>query len=118
MNLSVNSETTSDRIRRPWLSGAVAASLAALVGLPLFFLSLAGGVTRLSYDLPFALRPNLPANEVAIVYLDEAAHRELQQPFSAPWDRSLHAQLIQRLTEAGAKAIVFDILFTDASANP
>src|SRR6185369_5810658 len=33
------------------------------------------------------------------------------------WDRALHASLIERLTADGAKAIVFDILFTEASTN-
>jgi len=54
-------------------------------------------------------------NEAAIVYLDEISHKKLNQPLNAPWDRRLHAKLIQRLTVAGAKVIVFDIVFTDQS---
>jgi len=28
-----------------------------------------------------------------------------------PWPRNVHAKLVDRLTRAGAKAIVFDVLF-------
>jgi len=45
--------------------------------------------------------------------MDEKSHSELQQSFTAAWDRSLHARLIDRLTSAGARAVVFDVTFTD-----
>jgi adenylate cyclase len=102
---------------RTWLAGAVIAALAAVFGV-LSLLRLGGGIARLSYDVPFATRANIRANEVAIVYLDELSHAELNQPFTAPWDRALHARLINKLVAEGAKAIVFDILFTSASSNP
>lgn len=92
--------------------------LAALTGLALQLFPIGSSVTRLSFDLPFALRSEIGVTNVAIIYLDETSHKELQQPMTVPWDRSLHAQLIDQLTAQGAKAIVFDILFTDASANP
>jgi adenylate cyclase len=103
---------------RVWWSGGIAASLAALAGLCLFLFPLGGGITRLSFDLPFALRGNQAITNAAIIYLDEESHRELNQPLLAPWDRSLHARLIDQLTAADAKAIVFDILFTEPSAEP
>ena len=99
------------------LSGGIAATLTALVGLTLFLFPIGGGITRSSFDLPFALRADLTATNVAIVYMDEASHTELHQPTTAPWDRSLHAKLVEQLTAQGAKAIVFDILFTDPSAS-
>lgn len=75
-------------------------------------------MARLSYDLPYALRNDLPASQAVIVYLDDISHTELKQTFGEPWDRNLHAQLIERLTKDGAKAIVFDVLFSnEASTN-
>jgi adenylate cyclase len=71
-----------------------------------------------SYDYPFGPRPPIPVNEVVMVYLDEESHRELNQPFNAPWDRSIHARLLDRLTEEGARAVVFDIVFSDPGPNP
>ena len=59
----------------------------------LLLFPLGGGVTRVSYDLPFTLRSHILADDVALVYLDEVSHDELKQPLTAPWDRSLHAQL-------------------------
>lgn len=106
------------QVSRLWLVGGLASVLTALAGVSLLQFPIGGSATRLSFDLPFALRGDLAATNVAIVYLDEASHRELTQPMTAPWDRSLHAKLIEQLTAQGAKAIVFDILFTDPSPNP
>lgn len=103
---------------RPWLAGTVSFALTVLAGVILLQFPIGGSITRVSFDLPFALRGDLPATNVAIVYLDEVSHRQLNQPMTAPWDRSLHARLIRQLTAEGAKAIVFDILFTDVSENP
>jgi len=102
---------------RLWLAGGVAALLTALVGVILLQFPIGGGVTRASFDLPFVPRPNIPVKDVVLVYLDKVSHEELNQPTTAPWDRSLHARLVDRLTADGAKAIVFDILFTDPSAS-
>ena len=103
---------------RLWLVGGLASVLTALVGILLLQFPIGGGLVRSSFDLPFALRSDLTVTNIAIVYLDEASHRELNQPTTAPWDRLLHAKLIEQLTALGAKAIVFDILFTDPSASP
>ena len=53
-----------------------------------------------------------------MVYMDDASFQELHQKYTAVWDRSLHSTLIKRLVEKGAKAIVFDIIFSDASSDP
>lgn len=54
----------------------------------------------------------------ALIYLDEASHQELNQPDKASWDRSIHAKLINKLTEAGAGMVYFDILFAQDSDDP
>jgi adenylate cyclase len=105
------------RIRRQWLSGTLAAVWTALIGVILLQFDIGDGVRRLSYDLPFKLRKVIPSNEAVLVLMDEVSHKGLDQPFTAPWDRSLHARLVDQLVASGAKAIVFDILFTDASTN-
>jgi len=102
---------------RFWLSGGITATLGGLIGLALFLFPVGGGITRSSFDLPFELRGDLSVTNVAIVYLDITSHEDLKQPITAPWDRSLHAKLVEQLTAEGAKAIVFDILFTDPSAS-
>jgi signal transduction histidine kinase len=55
---------------------------------------------------------------VLIVYLDLESHlREGQSP-SGRWDRKLHAKLVRRLRESGARAVVFDVLFSGADPDP
>lgn len=73
------------------------------------------GFRNLSYDLLLVARGPTPAPEAVIVSMDERSHVELNQPRNAPWDRTVHARLIDRLTKAGARAIVFDIVFSDAA---
>ena len=94
-----------------WREGLLSAVLAALLGLLLLATPAGDRLTALSYDLLFAFRPDLPADDVVLVVMDEDSHRILGQPGSAPWDRSLHARLIERLTALGARAIAFDVLF-------
>lgn len=97
--------------REYWRDTALSAALAALVGLLLLVTPAGDPFARLSYDLLFALRPDVPVEGMVIVAMDEESHRILGQPGASPWDRALHARLIERLTKLGAKAIVFDVLF-------
>ncbi len=94
-----------------WRDGAPGAALAALLGVLLLATQAGDPLARLSYDLLFALRPDVPVEGVVIVQMDEDSHQLLAQPGSGPWDRALHARLIERLTAWGARAIVFDVLF-------
>jgi two-component system cell cycle sensor histidine kinase/response regulator CckA len=66
-----------------------------------------------SFDLTRTFRPNLAGADVVIIYLDEDSYTSLQQPYNAPWDRALHAGLLDRLKTDGAKAVVMDIVFSD-----
>lgn len=89
------------------------ALLTLTVGVGLERFTLGSSVRGASYNWLFALRPTQSPTNVCIVYLDEQSHFELKQPLNAAWDRTLHARLIDRLTRAGARAIVFDIVFAD-----
>jgi adenylate cyclase len=103
------------RIR--WSAWLLALAVAAL-GWFLHGYAVGSGLVNLSYDLLHILRNReLPAAEAVIVYLDERSHLDLGQPLNAPWSRAIHAQMIDRLTAAGAKAIVMDIVFSDANAD-
>jgi len=52
---------------------------------------------------------------ILIVGVDERSLRELG---AWPWSRERHAQMIDRLTQAGAKTIVYDVLFSQPSQDP
>ncbi len=79
--------------------------------------ALGESLARLSYDLPFILRGTLQRPEACIVFLDENAARTLGQR-GGVWDRQLHAALVRRLTQEGARAIFFDLIFSDPWPEP
>ncbi|MBI3848736.1 MAG: CHASE2 domain-containing protein [Verrucomicrobia bacterium] len=98
-------------------------TLVALLGLLLLDPAWRPGASLLrnSYDslhslngVELATTNNLP---VVIVYLDLRSFLLEHQDPSHPWPRELHAKLLRRLTTAGARAVVFDIVFSDVGAN-
>src|SRR5438477_13146687 len=97
------------------LVGAIVIGVVITVatGLALHEFRFGGGLRNASYDLLLVARGDQPALEAVMVYMDEVSHEQLHQSMNAAWDRALHAKLIDRLTVAGAKAIVFDIVFAD-----
>jgi adenylate cyclase len=104
------------RISRNLVAAVFGALLATSVGLCLHAYNVGRGLVNHSYELQLVARGEVRASEAVIVYMDEVSHSALKQPLNAQWDRSLHARLINRLTAAGAKAIVFDIVFSDTDA--
>lgn len=89
------------------------ALLIAGLGLWLHEFSIGRGLIHASYDVLLVARGERSVDETTIIFLDERSHKQLHQPLNAPWDRRLHAKLIDRLTAAGASAIVFDVVFSD-----
>jgi len=63
----------------------------------------------------FQLRgPRIPPREVVVVSLDKVSSDAFGLPNEPDkWPRSLHAQLVSRLTAGGAAVIGFDVLFDD-----
>ncbi len=53
----------------------------------------------------------MPDSPIRVVHIDESSLARLGQ---WPWSRATMAELTQRLGEAGAAAVVFDILFAEA----
>src|SRR3954462_6365307 len=72
-----------------------------------------------SYDFMMSvLRGPLPApDDIAIVAIDDSSMKEFAGAFTWPWPRSVHAELIRQLGAAGARAIVFDVVF-DLPSSP
>ena len=109
--------------KQSWLNQKRAASVGSLLVLLLGF----GALTldtplneRLkyaSYDSSYLWWPlshaKLPDSEVCVIYLDDSSTQYLGQSQDKPWDRSIHAKLLDRLTADGVKAVVFDIIFSD-----
>ncbi len=51
--------------------------------------------------------PDVPV----ILAMDETSYGSLNFPLNQAWPRGTHAKLLRRLAEAGAKRVVFDVLF-------
>jgi len=57
--------------------------------------------------------------EVAIVALDAESAQALELPSKpSDWPRALHARLVERLAQAGARLVCFDLTFDSASRAP
>jgi adenylate cyclase len=104
-------------IKQYWKGGCIGILLTTALGLVLLLADTRLGETliHLSYDLPFRYREPIETSEVVLVYLDDDSYRELDQPYSSPWDRGLYARLLERLTAEGARGVGFDIVFSDAN---
>jgi len=98
------------------------AALLLAAGVALLGIGLRERFASASYDTLHSLAGVQSAatadSPVVIVYLDLASFLHEHRDPALPWPRELHAKLIQRLTAAGAKAAVLDIVFGDAGPNP
>jgi adenylate cyclase len=66
-------------------------------------------------SLLFKLRgPSKPPSDIVIVSIDRESSQHLNiSPNPDRWPRSLHAQLLAKLKQAGAEIIVFDVYFVE-----
>ncbi len=69
-----------------------------------------GRVDHLLYDWSLRFRPPPPSADIVIVAIDEKSLSALGR---WPWPRRYHARLTEKLTEAQAKAIAFDVVFAE-----
>jgi adenylate cyclase len=60
----------------------------------------------------------VPDPEVILVAIDERSLEAMAAEHGRyPWSRAVHAQLLEQLAAHGARAIVFDVMFTDADTG-
>jgi diguanylate cyclase len=93
---------------------ALTKGAAVLLGLGVLILGAGDGVDRLMRGVRDSIRTHDASGEIHIVEMDA---RSLQQLDRWPWPRRHHAQLIDRLHDAGARSIAFDVDFS-ALSNP
>ena len=90
-----------------WLGVLLAAAALVLI------LALTGATTagdNLVYDQFLRLHGHTPLEEIVVVAIDDAS---LAAYGAWPWPRRLHARLIDKLTDAGAAAVGYDVLFIE-----
>jgi len=96
-------------------SGVLLALIPGILGIvlthwaPAVSLEKAGGLDQL-----FLLRgTRTPPREICVVAIDDASYGVLGRDNTLAWPRGLHADLIRTLKREGARAVAFDVLFTD-----
>ena len=101
------------KLTRPLIIGAALATLVFLISQR----GLLETAELKTLDLRFQMRgPKAPRLPLVIVSIDQDSFDDLNLPW--PWPRTLHAELIRKLTQAGAKVIALDILFTEPKPDP
>ncbi len=71
-------------------------------------------IDRWLYDHSITLKATPDATDILIVAIDDHSIQELGR---WPWPRQYHADLINNLNNANAKAIAFDVIFPDKDSN-
>lgn len=72
-------------------------------------------IDQKSFDVVTVLSPpEIRDTDVLIVSIDEASFNEFQQFW--PWPREMHGALLARLKSAGARLVVFDLIFSEPSS--
>jgi len=84
---------------------------AVLCGVALWYLPLGERWENASYDYLFRFGARAVKNKVALILMDNAARKELSQERGQPWNRALHANLLNRLADDGCPLVVFDVHF-------
>lgn len=93
-----------DERRAAWKGAA----LVAVLGLFALVFQILDGP---SYDWAYLFRVTRTPEEIIMIGMDDPSIASLGQRSISTWDRSLHSRLLKRLTDVGAKAVGFDVLF-------
>ena len=96
------------------LHGALIALATAIIVNLGFYLGLFDGLELKAFDMRARYNHSQPSSDVAIILIDEASLRGMNPIVGRwPWPRSVHADVVEFLALSGAKAVLFDILFTE-----
>ena len=95
------------------IKSALGAALAALCGLLLWGMTLGDLWANASYDYLFRFGSHAVTNQVTLILMDNAAFDQFHQTRGQPWDRALHAQLLNRLADDGCPLVVMDSFFRE-----
>ena len=96
-----------------FFKSAIGAALAALCGLLLWKSPLGEPWVNASYDYLFRFGTHAVTNNVVLILMDNAAFDQFHQTRGQPWDRALHAQLLNKLGDDGCALVVFDSFFRE-----
>jgi adenylate cyclase len=105
------------RARLPSPEVLLAAAVLLVVALLCSTLPAWQALDRKAFDaMTVATAPGESKQPIVIVAIDEASMRAIGKQW--PWPRSLHGELVQRISGAGAAAIALDLLMAEPSTPP
>lgn len=87
------------------------AVLVVLCGIILWRTPLGEPWVNASYDYTFRFGARSVTNKVVLIRMDNSAYHDLDQSRDRPWDRGLHARLLNRLAQDQCPLVVFDSFF-------
>ncbi len=67
-----------------------------------------------SYDLLQLCLPHPGYSDPVLIHMDEQAMQDYRQKPGQPWPRSVHARLLNRLSQDRPKVVVFDVTMTQS----
>ncbi len=102
-------------MKRFWVTDWFIALLTGAVVFAAAQLTLLEGLERGAYDIGMRLSSRTPGDDIAIVAIDDASLSKLG---AWPWSRDRYAEMSERLHEAGARVVGYDIPFTDPKIDP
>ncbi len=88
-------------------------ALTVLCGLILWQSPLGDAWVNASYDYLFYFGSPAVTNNVVLILMDNAAFDQFHQTRGQPWDRALHAKLLNRLADDGCDLVAFDSFFSE-----
>ncbi len=97
--------------QREIFKSVLGAVLAVLCGLTLWKMPLGEPWVNASYDYLFRFGAHMVTNRVTLILMDNEAYDYFHQIRGQPWDRGLHARLLNRLADDGCALVVFDSFF-------
>ena len=94
-----------------WFAGLLISAVVVVFSASTPFQSL----ERSFYDWGVRSTDRLPSDKVAVIAIDDESINNIGR---FPWPRDLHAEIIDRLSEGGAKIIGQTVLFLDPQIDP
>jgi len=109
--------TADLKARRRSLSVAGLAAIVWLAGFLAMSLPVGDPLLRLGYDYLHLFTSHPPISKVLVIAMNESTDRKLELRQGEAFSRRFHARLLDRLREAGAERVCYDILFDQPSSD-
>jgi CHASE2 domain-containing sensor protein len=95
------------------LTSALGAVATVACGLLLWITPSGAWWVNASYDHLFQFGTHPIADKITLILMDSEAFGALHQTRGQPWDRALHAELLNKLADDGCAMVVFDSFFRE-----